>query len=48
MVDYEEARPKLTNVQLNKVKSAAKNKTEKTLRITKKNCQDKELPHELL
>ena len=31
MVNYEEARVKLTNNQLNKLKSAAKNKTETTL-----------------
>ena len=30
------------------LKSAAKNKTEKTLRITEKNFQDEELAHELL
>ena len=47
MVSYEEARVKLTNTQLNKLKSAAKNKTGTTLRITKKNFQDEELPHEL-
>ena len=33
--------------KLNKLKSAAKNKTGVTLRITKKNFQDKELPHVL-
>ena len=42
-----EARVKLTNAQLNKLKSAAKNKTGTTLIITKKNFQDKELAHEL-
>ena len=47
MANYQEARVKLTNTQLNKVKSAAKDKTETTLRITKKNFQDDELPHEL-
>ena len=44
MTSYEEARIKLTNIQLNKLKSAAKSKTEKTV-ITKKNFQDEELPH---
>ena len=45
---YEEARVKITNTQLSKLKSAAKDKAGNTLRITKKNCQDEELPHELL
>ena len=44
---YEEARVKLTNAQLNKLKSTATNKTGTTLRITKKKFQDEELPHEL-
>ena len=34
-------------MQLNKLKSVAKNKTGTMLRINKKNFQDKELPHEL-
>ena len=38
--NYEEARVKLTNTQLNKLKSAARNKTRTTLRINKKNLQD--------
>ena len=37
MANYEEARVRLTNTQLGKMKSAAKNKTEKLLRITQKN-----------
>ena len=37
MANYEEARVKLTNTQLNKLKPAAKHKTGTTLRITKKN-----------
>ena len=41
---YEEARVKPRNIQLNKLKSAAKNKTGTTLRITKKNFQDDRLP----
>ena len=36
-----------TNTQLNKLKSATKNKIATTLRITKKNFQDEELLHEL-
>ena len=47
MVNYQEARVKLTNTQLKKLKSAAKNKTGTILRLTKKNFEDKELPHEL-
>ena len=35
------------NTQLNKLKSAAKNKTGTILRINKKNFEDEELPHEL-
>ena len=46
MENYEEARVKLTNAQLNKLKSTATNKTGTTLRITKKKFQDEELPHE--
>ena len=45
--NYGESRVKLTNTQLNKLKFAAKNDTETTLRITKKNFQDEELYHEL-
>ena len=44
MANYEKARVKLTNTQLNKLKSAAKNRLGTTLRITKKNPR---LPHEL-
>ena len=48
MANYEESRIKLTNTQLNKLKSVTKNNTGTTLRITKKTIQDEELPHELL
>ena len=47
MVNYQEARVKLTNTQLSKPKSAARNDTGTTLRITRKNFQDDELLHEL-
>ena len=40
MENYQEARVKLTNTQLNKLKSAAKNKTGKILRLNKKNFED--------
>ena len=36
---------KLTNTQLHKLKSAAKNKTGTILSINKKNLEDEELPH---
>ena len=48
MANYQEARVKLTNTQLNKLKSAAKNKTGTILRINRKNFQDEELPHNFL
>ena len=45
--NYEEARVKLTNTQLTKIKFAAENNTGTTLRITKNKYQDnEELPHE--
>ena len=47
MTNSQEATAKPTNSQLNKLKSAAKNKIGTILRINKKNFQDKELPHEL-
>ena len=47
MANYQEARVNLTNTQLNKLKSAAKNKTETILRVNMKSCEDKELPHKL-
>ena len=47
MANYEEARLKLTNTQLNKLKSVAKSKAGRKLRITKKNLPDEKLPHEL-
>ena len=47
MAHYQESRVKLTNTHLNKLKSAAKNKTGSILRINKTNFQDGELQHEL-
>ena len=47
MTNYQEVRVKVTNTQLNKLKSAAKNKTGTILRLNKKNFEDEELPHEL-
>ena len=46
MANYQEARVKLTNTQWNKLKSEAKIKTRIILRLTKKNFEDQELPHE--
>ena len=48
MVNYQEARVRLTNIQLNKLKSAAKNKSARILRLTKKNFEYEELLHQLL
>ena len=47
MASYQEARVKLANTQLNKLKSAAKNKTGAILRLNKKTFEDEELPLEL-
>ena len=47
MANYQEVRVKLTNIQLNKLKSSAKNKTGTILRLNKKNFEDEEFPHEL-
>ena len=41
MPNYQEARAKQTNTQLNKLKSATKNKTRTILRINKKYFQVK-------
>ena len=47
MGNYQEARIKLTNTKIKKLKSAAKNKIGTMLRLNKKNFENKELPHEL-
>ena len=46
MVSYQDARVKVTNIQLNKLKSAARNKKRVILRLTKKNFQVQESLHE--
>ena len=46
MTNYQKTRDKLANTQLNKLKSARKNKAETILRLNKKNFEDEELPHE--
>ena len=49
MANYEEVRVKITNTQLNKLKSTAKKKKNgTTLSMTKKNLQYEEVTHELL
>ena len=47
MRNCEEIKVKLTNIQLTKLKSAAKSETGTTLRIIKEKFQSEELPHEL-
>ena len=47
MANYQEVRVTLTNTQINKLQSAAKNKTGIILRLNKKNFEDEKLPHEL-
>ena len=47
MENYQETRVKLINSQLNKLKSAAKNKMGTILRKTQKNLEDEEFSHEL-
>ena len=47
MANYQVVRVKLTTTQLNKLKCIAKNKKGTILRLTKKNNEDAELPHEL-
>ena len=42
MVNYQEARVKITNTQLNKLKSAARSKTGTMLRLNEKNFEDEE------
>ena len=48
MVEYSEINCKLTNLQLNKFKKAAKSNEGATLRLSIKNFNKNEHPHELL
>ena len=48
MVEYTKVNVKLTNLQLSKFKKAVKNNDGATLRISIKNFNKDELPHELL
>ena len=45
--NYQEARVKLTNTQLSKLKPSAKNKKGAILRLNRKNYEDEESPHKL-
>ena len=48
MVEYTKVNVKLTNLQLSKFKKAVKNNDSTTLRVSIKNFNKDELPHELL
>ena len=48
MVLYSKVNVKLTDIQLEKLKTAAKNKTATTLRMSFKMLNEKDPPHELL
>ena len=48
MVEYTKVNVKLTNLQLSKLKKAAKKNDSTTLRIGIKNLNKEDLPHELL
>ena len=48
MVEYNKVNVKLSDTQLKKLKTAVKNKTETTLRISSKMFNGNNLPHELL
>ena len=48
MVEYSKVDCKLTNVQLSKLKKAVKSNEEATLRLSIRNFNKDEIPHELL
>ena len=48
MVEYSKANVKLSDTQLKKLKTAVKNKTGTTLRMSLKMFDGNDLPHELL
>ena len=48
MVEYNKINAKLTDTQLKKLKTAVKNKTGTTLRMSLKMLDGNDLPHELL
>ena len=47
MENWEDANAELASIQLKKLKSEAKDKPRKTVKINRKNLQDEELPHKL-
>ena len=47
VANYQEARVKLTNTQLNKLKPSVKNKKGAISRLNRKNFEDEESPHKL-
>ena len=47
MVEYNKINTKLLNQQVNKLKSAVKNNEGATLRMSAKNFNEQDLPHEL-
>ena len=47
MVNYQEPKVKLTNMQLNKINLQQKNKAGAIFRLNKKEVEDEELSHEL-
>ena len=48
MIEYSKINCKLTNLQLNKLKKAVKSNEGLTLRLSNKNFNKDEVPHELL
>ena len=48
MVEYSKVNVKLTDMQLKKIKTAVKDKTRATLRMSSKMLDGNDLPHELL
>ena len=48
MVDYSKVNVKLSDTQLKKLKTAVKNKTGTTLRMSLNMFKENDLPHELL
>ena len=48
MVEYSKINVKLSDTQMKKLKTAVKNKTETTLRMSLKKLDVNDLPHELL
>ena len=47
MANYQEARVKVANTQLNKLKSSAKDKTRTILRLIEEKLEDESMPYDL-